>query len=263
MISVIIPMYNAENTIIQALDSIRNQTYKSPFEIIVINDGSTDNSQSKVENYHSQFPELNLNLIQQENQGVSVARNKGLKSAKGEYIAFLDADDKWLPNKIERQMFYLDNPNYDIDFLVTLRNDEKIWFPYKINFEKELAEITLKKLLIRIDGQTSTALFKRKIIDNTGFFDENQKYSEDANYWMRISQNNKMYILAESLVVTGSGKKSFGESGLSANLKEMEKGIQKNIREMFQNKRINLFEYLLFYGYSKFKYLVRPIRAKL
>ena len=80
---------------------------------------------------------------------------------------------------------------------------------------------------------------------------------------MRISEHNKMYLLAEDLVITGSGKKSFGSSGLSANLVEMEKGIQKNIKEMYQTNRINLAEYLFYFVISKLKYWVRPLRAKL
>ena len=72
-----------------------------------------------------------------------------------------------------------------------------------------------------------------------------------------------MYILPEKLVIAGNGKKSFGFSGLSANLKEMEKGIQKNIWEMYQTKRINFPEYLFFFFISKLKFAIRPLRAKL
>ena len=71
------------------------------------------------------------------------------------------------------------------------------------------------KTLIRNVGPTPTAIFRRKVLENTGYFDENQRFAEDANYWLRISENNKMFVLGKSLVITGSGKKSFGESGLS------------------------------------------------
>lgn len=258
MISVIIPMYNAEKTILAALNSIKNQTYKGEFEILVINDGSTDKSVERVENFAKENPEMNLNLIHQPNKGVSSARNKGLHLAKGEYIAFLDSDDEWFPEKTEKQMKVFQNKK--VDFVAALRNGEKIRFPYKVN-ETNLAEITLHKLLLRVEGQTSTAIFKSKIIENTGFFDENQNYSEDANYWMRITQKNNMVILAEDLVLTGGGKRSFGESGLSANLKEMEKGIQKNIREMYKNKRISVVEYGFYFLFSKLKYIVRILKA--
>ena len=103
-ISVIIPMYNAENTILTALNSIKNQTYKCEYEVIVVNDGSLDNSKKIVEEYILENPQLTIILINQINGGVSKARNEGLKRAKGDYIALLDSDDEWLPQKVEKQM---------------------------------------------------------------------------------------------------------------------------------------------------------------
>ena len=262
VISVIIPVYNAEESIEKCLDSIKNQTWKGEFEIIVINDGSADRSGEILENYRKKNPEMPIQLINQENGGVSKARNTGLKIAKGDYIALLDSDDEWLPEKTEKQMKYLVNQNFRVDFITSLWNDEKVSFPYAIG-GNGLVAINLNKLLFKVSGQTSTAIFKKKILGNTGFFDERQRYSEDANFWMRISENNSMFLLPEKLVIAGNGKKSFGFSGLSANLKEMEKGIQKNISEMYQNKRINLLGYIFYFVFSKLKYIVRPIRAKL
>ena len=262
VISVIIPVYNAEESIEKCLDSIKNQTWKGEFEIIVINDGSADRSGEILENYRKKNPEMPIQLINQENGGVSKARNTGMKIAKGDYIALLDSDDEWLPEKTEKQMKYLQNSDFGVDFITSLWNDEKVSFPYAIG-GNGLVAINLNKLLFKVTGQTSTAIFKRKILENTGFFDERQRYSEDANFWMRISENNSMFLLPEKLVIAGNGKKSFGFSGLSANLKEMEKGIQKNISEMYRNKRINLLQYLFYFVFSKLKYIVRPIRAKL
>ncbi len=256
-------MFNAEKTIIRTLDSIRRQDYDlTQFEIIIIDDGSTDSSKTLSENYRDAHPQLKITIISQENGGVSRARNTGLKAAAGNYIAFLDSDDEWLPAKTKTQMKFLEDQNLDIDFITCLRNGERIWFPYKKN-TFSLARITLRKLLLRVDGQTSTALFKRKVLENTGFFDENQRYSEDANYWMKVSKNNAMYILGEELVFTGGGKRSFGASGLSANLPEMEKGIQKNLREMYLTGRIHYFEYILFFIFLKLKYIVRIFKSSI
>lgn len=261
MISVIIPVYNAEKSIEKSLISIKNQTWEGVFEIILVNDGSSDRSKTIIENYQQNHQDQNIILINQENRGVSKARNAAMKIAQGDYIALLDSDDEWLPEKTEKQMKFLENQN--IDFISSLWNNENITFPYKLQPPNKLVKITLKKLLFKITGQTSTAIFKRKIFENTGFFDENQNYSEDANYWMRISEKNQMYLLPEKLVIAGNGKKSFGFSGLSANLKEMEKGIQKNIWEMYQTKRINFPEYLFYFVISKLKFAIRPLRAKL
>jgi glycosyltransferase involved in cell wall biosynthesis len=261
VISVIIPVYNAEKSIEKSLISIKNQTWEGVFEIILVNDGSSDRSKTIIENYQQNHQDQNIILINQENRGVSKARNAAMKIAQGDYIALLDSDDEWLPEKTEKQMKFLENQN--IDFISSLWNNENITFPYKLQPENKLVRITLKNLLFKITGQTSTAIFKRKIFENTGFFDENQNYSEDANYWMRISEKNQMYLLPEKLVIAGNGKKSFGFSGLSANLKEMEKGIQKNIWEMYQTKRINFPEYLFYFVISKLKFAIRPLRAKL
>lgn len=263
MISVIIPVYNSEKSIEKSLLSIKNQTWKGVFEIIIVNDGSTDSSVDIINNYHHKYPEQNIVVLHQENGGVSKARNAALKIAKGKYIALLDSDDEWLPEKTEKQMRFLEDQNLQIDFLTSLWNSEKIGFPYFKNEKTKLVKLSLNRLLLKVTGQTSTAIFKRKILENTGFFDEKQKYSEDANYWMRISEKNQMYLLPESLVIAGDGKKSFGASGLSANLVEMEKGIQKNIFEMYHTKRINMIQYLFYFVLSKLKYAIRPLRAKL
>lgn len=262
MISVIIPMFNAEATIIKSLDSVKNQNTEEAFEILVVNDGSTDGSVQTVQAYSAANPEMSIKLINQANKGVSAARNAGLRLAEGEFIALLDADDEWLPDKTARQMGILRDPSYKIDFLTSLWNSEKITFPYRVN-SAGLVEITLKKLLLKITGQTSTAVFRRKIVDAGIYFDEDQRYSEDANFWMKVSREHSMALLPESLAIAGSGKRSFGAAGLSANLPEMQKGIMKNVSEMYAAKRLSLAEYRFFYLFSKLKYYVRLIRVRL
>lgn len=93
MISVIIPLYNKVHTIVNTLNSVLNQTYQD-FEVVIVNDGSTDNS---VEVIKQNFNDSRIRIINQKNAGVSAARNRGVKEAKGDWIAFLDADDEWLP----------------------------------------------------------------------------------------------------------------------------------------------------------------------
>lgn len=96
MISIVIPLYNKENDIARCIRSILNQTFQD-FEIFVVNDGSTDNSVTEVE----KISDPRIRLINQQNGGVSVARNRGIREAKGNLVAFLDADDEWLPNFLE------------------------------------------------------------------------------------------------------------------------------------------------------------------
>lgn len=97
-VSVIIPVYNGEKYLVQCIESIINQTYTN-YEIIVVDDGSTDNSKQILSPYFDQ-----IKYIYQKNQGVAAARNKGLEIATGDYIAFLDQDDYFLPNKLENQV---------------------------------------------------------------------------------------------------------------------------------------------------------------
>lgn len=262
MISVIIPMYNAERSIVRALESVRAQTCSDyAFEILVVNDGSTDRSKSTVEDYQQKHPQLNITLVNQTNGGVSKARNTALEIAKGEFIALLDADDEWLPEKTARQMPYLVKSDPVIDFISCKRKNQQIQFPYKVK-ENHLAAITFRKIMLRNEAQPSTVIFKRKILVNTGYFDSEQRYAEDINYWLRISLNHTMFILDEELAVAGGGKRTFGVSGLSANLPEMEKGFQKNLKEMLNLRRITHPEYYLYFLFYKIKLLIRVMRDR-
>ncbi|MGJ1235754.1 glycosyltransferase family 2 protein [Sphingobacterium multivorum] len=253
-VSVVIPMYNAEQTIERALSSVLRQNFNGRIEILVINDGSTDNSAELVEQFSNSNPSMDIKLFNQENGGVSKARNKGLSHASGDYIAFLDSDDEWLNDKLITQLKFLESGL--ADFVTTLRNSDKLSYPYKI-IEGEYAKVSLRKLLIKVVGQTSTALFRKELITRIGFFDEEQRYSEDAQFWMRMAQNSNMIILNKVFVITGGGKPSVGYSGLSANLIEMEKGVQKNILDMYRLNYINYFEYIIFKMYSNLKYKIR------
>lgn len=259
-ISVIIPVYNAESTIKTALESVKNQTYGA-FEIININDGSTDGSESVILNYIKENPSLNIIYLKQKNGGVSSARNAGLKVASGEFIALLDADDKWLPQKTERQMEVF-MKNTAVDLLGTARNGNKILWPYFVS-EDSLAAVTFRKLLIRNELQPSTVIFKRKVLLNTGYFDDSQRYAEDMNYWLRASENNHLYILNQSLIVAGGGKRSFGVAGLSSDLWAMNRGFKKNLTEMYQDKRIGFFEWKMLLFFYNLKLSLLLLRKKI
>lgn len=256
-VSIIIPMYNAENTILACLDSILAQSYKEIIEIIVINDGSTDNSAQVVGDYIQLHPMASINFIQQKNKGVSSARNCGLRIAKGNWIALLDSDDEWLPGKIERQIEVL-KQNPDIDLLATARNGEIL---KKIGIRKLglLNKIPVKSNLIRFVLLPPTVIFKKSVLNNIGLFDETQRYAEDCNYFMRVCLKYNCYLLNESLVITGGGKAHFGDSGLSSNLWKMELGELKNIKFALVNGIINRIEFLMIVCYSILKYFRRII----
>lgn len=111
LVSVVIPTYNRKNSVQRAIQSVLNQTY-SNFEILVIDDGSTDDTEAVVKRMN----DSRIHYYRQENQGSQVARNHGIRLAKGEYIGFLDSDDEWMPEKLNKNIFYMENHDADILF---------------------------------------------------------------------------------------------------------------------------------------------------
>ena len=258
LISVIIPMYNSAETIIKALDSVKAQTFKCYYDVIVVNDGSMDKSQELVENYIFEDNRFKLILINQENGGVSTARNAGLKASNGDLIAFLDSDDQWFPDKLEKQTKLLElNPQIDLLGCAF----DGLYLPNTP--DGSLLKIDISKLIFKNYFQPSTVIMKRKVFEEIGYFDENQKYAEEGNYFFRISRKFQCYFLNKELIIFGDGKSGFGESGLSANLKEMEKGELKNLKFAYENKWIGFGLYFVTVCFSLLKYLRRIVIVKL
>lgn len=249
-------MYNSETTIATCIHSVLNQTYEGKVEIIVVNDGSKDGSQAIVEEMikNNNSP-IDIQLINKENGGVSSARNKGLALAKGGYIALLDSDDEWLNYKIEKQLSVF-SQNPEIGFVGGLITEPTTDAPKTIT-------IPLSKLIFKNYFQPSTVMFKKEVIAKVGFFDETQNYAEEGNYFMRIANNYTCTLLNEQLILYGQGKVGFGVSGLSANLKEMEKGELRNLSFAYQQNYISLFTYSVAVFYSILKYFRRILIVKL
>ncbi|MFC3415137.1 glycosyltransferase family A protein [Algoriphagus hitonicola] len=188
MFSIIIPLYNKAPYIQRAIDSVLNQRFKE-FEIIVVNDGSTDGGENLVrENYGDQ-----VNLLNQTNQGVSSARNKGITQAKFPWIAFLDADDYWHPDylKLVAQTIHK-NPNKGI-----------IGCHYSsgaLSIEPQLAYFCLdqyfKQAIYNTRFFTSATCLKKSFFEQKDGFDSNLKLGEDIDVWFRASLffGDGMYI---------------------------------------------------------------------
>ena len=257
-ISVVIPMYNAEKTIVKCLQSVVNQLPKEELEVIVVDDGSQDNSLEIVESFINKN-DYNIRIIKQENRGVSSARNVGIKSSSYELIALIDSDDVWLKGKLIHQISIL--KKYNADFIGTLHNNLPLGFPYKLI--GEIFEVSLHKMLIKMAPSTITALFKKSLIESVGYYDENQKYTEDGNSWLRFSMNGKMIILNKNYAIAGDFKPLFGHSGLSGNLEEMYKGELKNLKDILRLKYINFFQYIFYIFYTSLKYYRRILVVKI
>lgn len=260
-VSVVIPMYNSEKTIVKALNSIKNQTALGLIhEIIIVNDGSTDNSLNIVKEYIKNNKDMPIVIIDESNAGVSAARNTGMKIAKGSWISLLDSDDEWLPRKIEIQMQIIqDYPQ--IDFLGGDIDDKGLKILWKkIN---GLYKANIKDVCLKMFPQTSAAIFKRSIFKKIGGYDENQSYAEDGNYFLKICSHYNYYHLPVQMVCYGGGKPGFGCSGLSANLKGMYEGNLKNIKELKRESIISGSFYIFLRVFYWMKYVRRILITKL
>jgi glycosyltransferase involved in cell wall biosynthesis len=203
-ISVVIPVYNGQAHIAKTLDSVLRQTCK-PSEIIVVNDGSTDDTLDVLLAYASE-----VTIITTPNRGVSRARNTGVKAATSELIAFLDADDEWRSNKLEKQADFLAaHPEAGIcccDY--TFTDDgapESTYFAYleriKAGNVHAWASDPLSGLIrVNFVGTASTVLIRRSLLRVCGGFDAKYKQAEDYDLWIRCALHGPFAIMPDTLV---------------------------------------------------------------
>lgn len=261
MVSVIIPCYNDEVYVIDALESVRKQTaLDAVTDIIVINDGSTDNSQAAVEKYIAENPTLPITLINKPNGGLASARNAGMRIAKGRYIALLDSDDEWLPDKLEWQLSLL-KEHPEIDYLGGGADDSG---QLRILFKKVtgLYKASMEDILIKFIPFCPTIIFKRELLDTVGYYNENYRYVEDGDFSYRIIRVAGYYYHPRKVCELGHGKRSFGQSGLSGNLREMYKGCVRGYKDVWAHRDVSLPFYVFLRVYSFAKYIRRILISK-
>lgn len=177
-ISVIIPVYNSSTYLRKCLDSVVNQTLKD-IEIIVINDGSTDDSKNIIEEYLCKYKNKNIIFIDQENKGIGKTRNIGIKKATGEYITFVDSDDYIKENMLEEYYKYAKKHNFDLvigSYIKKINNKEII---FENNKFKTGNVKTTPQILYLIEYGPWAKLYKREmLINNNIYFDEKRKYED-------------------------------------------------------------------------------------
>lgn len=203
-VSIIIPVYNSEKYLKECIESVINQNY-SDMELILVDDGSSDNSYSICSKYKNEYP--NISLFHQKNQGVSVARNLGLKYAKGKYIFFLDSDDLMIDNLLHSINEYLDN-NYDMLIGNMVNWDSKKNISY---IENDVTKVSPKELTdiykfcefyaiknYQIPWAPYQSFWKRKIIvDNDLSFDKAIKVGEDCDFYFRYINYVKKFKIVK------------------------------------------------------------------
>ena len=197
-VSVIIPTFNRAHTLPRAIKSVLAQSYQN-FELIVIDDGSTDETASVFQDYPY------VQYFYQKNKGVSAARNHGLKIAQGKYICFLDSDDAWHKNKLEKQLNIFENdPELQACYTdeTWIRNGKH--FNQHKKHKKYSGWIFEKTIPLCIISPTSIMLNK-SVFSSIGDFDESLPACEDYDLWLRLSLHYPIHFIPEQLITKYGG----------------------------------------------------------
>jgi len=200
MISVIIPTFNRREMLKRAVDSVLEQTFED-WELIVVDDGSTDGSGEML----GQLPDGRIRCVRQPHQGVSAARNHGIRLARHPWICFLDSDDYWLPSKLQRQMETLgEHPSYRAVFTdeIWIRRGRRV-NPRKTH--RKYGGWIYRHCLPRCIISPSSILIHRDLIDREAPFDEAFPACEDYDLWLRLTARHPVFFLEEQLIVKTGG----------------------------------------------------------
>ena len=205
LVSVIMPVYNTAEFIAESVDSVLGQDYPH-IELIVVDDGSTDGTIEILRGYGDR-----LALLTQQNQGAAVARNAGIAMARGDYIAFIDSDDVWLPGKVKAQADYMDqHPEIGMTFTAwhnwkpepsgKFRKPDAAKGTYPKNSDgKSLVDRgsgwLYNRLLFGSLPHTITVMMRRDLVERVGQFDPTLKRGQDYDYWLRASRLTEIHQL--------------------------------------------------------------------
>ena len=222
-VSVIIPTYNRLPMLKEAVDSVLHQDFED-FELIVVDDGSTDGTGSEIEQYGGR-----VKLLQHpHNKGVSAARNTGILNSNGQYIAFLDDDDEWLPEKLRLQVSLLENSTSEIGLVysgyLTINGATRTTLSAKL--PERRGPVYKDILHHNFIGAPSTVIVRSECIERAGFFDENIAYGLDHDLWIRIAQYYDFDYVKECLAIY-----CIHENRLSNNPEIRAKGLEDMIRK--------------------------------
>jgi glycosyltransferase involved in cell wall biosynthesis len=214
LISVIIPTYNRDKVILRAIESVLKQTYLN-FEIIIIDDGSTDKTELLLNNLVSKNQ---IQYYKTENLGVSHARNLGVSKSSGDWIAFLDSDDEWLPHKLQTQIEYLEtNPHLQIVY------GQEIWMRngLRVNQKKihqKYGGWIFDKCIQQCFIAPSSTMLTKNLFIEMGQFDLDFLVCEDYDLWLKISSKFEIGFIEKPIIIKYGGD----EDQLSTQFKAMD-----------------------------------------
>ena len=234
-VSVIIPTHNSSCTIGETLQSVFSQTY-SDFEILLINDGSTDNLMEVLKG----FQDSRLQILNYENGGLSVARNRGIDRASGKYLIFLDADDLWSPDKLESHVNALDNaqknnPKASVVYSWSYFLDDETNSSYIDNPLHCEGNVLPKIVETNFIISGSNPMITREAIDSVGYFDSDFQGASDWNYWIRLAQQWDYILIPERQVFYRQSPTS-----MSSNVETIEQDQLRVINTIFLSLPSNL-----------------------
>lgn len=257
-VSVVVPCFRCGATIGRAVASIAGQTQK-PAEVLLVDDASGDETSSSLQQLVSGYPSWVKVLVLAHNQGPSAARNAGWEAATQPYVAFLDADDSWHPEKIRIQYRFMhDNPDIDISGhrCLWVRADETL---PQVPDELTITRISVPDLVFGTRLSTPTIMLKRQIPFR---FEANKRYAEDVHLWRQVACASNSVVRIESPLAY-MHKAPYGASGLSAELWPMEKGDLSSLFSLYKAKHISWMLLALGSTFSLAKYLKRIMHVQL
>jgi glycosyltransferase involved in cell wall biosynthesis len=198
LVSIIIPAFKAAEYIGETLDSVFAQTF-TDYEVIVINDGSPDTED--LERVLTRYP-AKLRYSKQENKGAAAARNTGIRAAAGELVAFLDADDTWLPSFLEKQIDLLKRSGADFVYAdALLVGESPLSGRTFMQVQPSRGEVTAASLLaVDVTVLTSTVLARRQPIIEVGLFNESLKRGHDFELWLRLAKHGVRFAYQDDVL---------------------------------------------------------------
>jgi len=193
-VSVVIAAYNMAQYVQQAVRSVLAQTY-GDLEVIVVDDGSTDGTAEVIEAFAA---DDKVRLVRQQNQGQPKAKNAGIRAARGEFIAFCDADDLWDPRKLELQLPAFDDPMVGVAYSLTMTIDDAGRPTGEMSGHGPSGHV-LAELFIRNFVPFGTTIVRRRVIETCGMFDESLAMGIDWDLWLRVARSWKFAQIAAPL----------------------------------------------------------------
>jgi len=234
-VSVVIPTFNYAKFLANTVDSVLRQTFRN-FELIVVDDGSVDETRAVMESFHDE----RVRYVYQENSGLSAARNTGIHHARFDYIAFLDADDQWMPDLLETVMKSFAGLPSEYGMVVGgyagMDGDGNPTEGRKRRIAAD-RELLARDFLMKNPGPlSSSVVLKSCVFRDCGVFDTTLRSSEDRDMWIRAAMRYRVYFICKPLVFIRKHRQS-----MSAHAVRMRENTLKTIRKAYDNRVVSRF----------------------